>query len=468
MATRGLFPEVQARKAPEVVLGPELVLLDEEGNFATSFIDTGGRAHLFVTDAKGQLHHIEVQGDRILARELLGVIEANRDLALDAVEYPPGGLRVLAGDRQYIREAPGRDWKEIKGNRCARFVPAGNDLLCALVIKGEEIEAPKRTDVTYGWFLVAPIFFWSNKQASKLALTQESTDGWIIRAVLDPDTVLDADRDFLVGTDTQGTLHFLYGTSTGGRYLFLLPGLHGPGYGAAGPTGPDPELRYAQVAIDRLSPPQDANNQSPGSTTTAWVPIQGTSLPWKPPFLSYESRLAENPLVVSLRPLDRHFVFTKTPGEIKGLMWIVRGQLDDGVRKLDFWNPDNAWVEIGIRDGKWMRGFDVAAAKSLPDSSYNWIEGQFTTDSNAMIKYDLKGNCYAILASYGPNGSMAFLLKNGATWSAASTLGSRCDLCWGDARALATDPSGNAFAAWVNKDHKFVGRWIRPRGVGLP
>lgn len=481
LASRGLFPEVKARRPPEVELGAQLILLNEPNEpvkFSTSLISADGRAHVFVTNATRQLQHIEILGDKILTQELLGVIKTDRGLALDAVEHPPGKLRVLAGDRQYVRAAPDQQWQEVKGNRCSRFVPVGDDLFCAFVIKGEELEAPKRTDVTFGWFILVPVVFWSNKQASKLVVAHESADGWTIRAVLDPDTILDADSDFMVGTDSLGTLHFLYSTSRGGGsfYVIVLP--YGPG--VAGSHRPSPELRFAQVALDRLLvPPTDSHTQglSPGIATTPWVPIEGTFLSQMPtPYTPGDSRW------VGLRPFDRHFAVNKASGEVRGLMWIGQGRSDDGVRKLDFGKPDNkysfdnAWVEVGIRDGSWARGFNVVVAKDLPDTTYSWYswrgDDAFNNDRNA-LKIDPKGNIYALLGHrkprlLNPTYSMSYLIKEGGNWSAPLTLGSNSCDWWEDIRALAVGNNGAAFAAWVNSESKFVGRWIRPRGRSLP
>jgi hypothetical protein len=461
MAARGLFPEVEVRKAPDVVLGTELTLLEEQAKLATSLVDTDGGVHLFVTDKKKQLHHIEIQGDMVFTRELLGVIETNQGGPLDAVERPPGKLRVLAGDTQYVRTAPGQGWQEIKGNRCTRFVPVGDHLFCAFVIKGEEVATPKRTDVTYGWFFLVPVVFWSNKQASKLVVAQESADGWTIRAVLDSDTIRDADRDFMVGTDNLGTLHFLYGTSRGGGFFFVAAG----GYTAAGGfQGPDPELRYAQVAIERLlAPPMDSQNQQlrPSMAAIPWLPIQGTFLSGSPS--GHVTITGEVPWG-DLRPYDRHFAVNKASGEVSGLIRLDRGsRLDDGVRKLGFGDFDNAWVEVRIRDGSWAQSFDVAATKDLPDSTFSWDR-----DTGALIMNDPNGNTHALLEHvkrgfWKTTSSVDYFVKKGANWSAALTLGSSRSH-WDDGRVLAVDNTGAAFAAWVNSEGKFVGRWIRSSG----
>ena len=246
------FPELEARQPPKVKLGQELILLENPPMLSTGLIGTDGSAHLFFIDEDKRLNHLKILGDGIITREFLGMIEtAESWTALDAVEHPKGSLRVLAGDRQYFRKAPNLKWREIKGNRCARFVPVDDNLFCAFVIKGEEIDAPERTDYTVGWFLLLPIFLWSDKHVSKLVLAQESQDGWIIRAVLDPDTSWDANTDFMVGRDSLGNLYFLYFTSKGGGYFIVFAyGLSG-GI-ESGSTAPDSKLRFAKLKIDQL------------------------------------------------------------------------------------------------------------------------------------------------------------------------------------------------------------------------
>lgn len=199
--SRGLLPEVVARRPPNIQLGKELILLQEPTRQSTILISKDGLVHVFAIDDGRQLNHIEILGDEVITHELLDAIERKSSQDIDAVEHPHGQLRVLAGEKQYVRPSPDLGWQEIMGNRCSRFVSVGDVIFCAFAANGEEVRAPQRTDVTVGFFILIPIAWWSHKYASKLVLAQETGDGWLIRAVLDADTQLDADRDFMMETD---------------------------------------------------------------------------------------------------------------------------------------------------------------------------------------------------------------------------------------------------------------------------
>ena len=443
LASKGLLPEVKARRPPEVDLGEELALLDDPATACSSFISQDGRVHLFAIDNKAQLYHIEILGDTIVTREALGVINTERGFSIDAVEYPDGVLRVLAGDRQYIRSSPAENWREMKGNRCMKFLPAGDNLFCAFVAKGdEEIGAPKRTDITYGWFILIPIVYWSHEQAAKLVLAQELEGGWAIRAVLDPDTDLDADRDFMVGIDNQGIIHFLYNTSRGGGVFVVIA--H-PAGGGAGYQGHEPLLRYSQISLDRIlhfaTPTQkapDANQHPRG-----WLPIKGFPMSKLPPYVKSggNSRL-------------RNFEINNSSCELQGLMHMV-GYLKDGDRELQFSPSDQAWLRIGLRDGHWAKNVDIVTATDLPEQSYSW-----SIDPDVIIRNNSQNYTYALIRST-KNGKffMTCFVKNYQYWSAPLVIGStRFKI--GDGRSIAVDEYGRAFAAWVDGEGRFVGRWL--------
>ena len=74
LAARGLLPDIEARRSPDVDLGPQIALLDESIALSTSFVGADGRVHLFVTDSKKQLRHIDVLDDAVVIGEFLGVV----------------------------------------------------------------------------------------------------------------------------------------------------------------------------------------------------------------------------------------------------------------------------------------------------------------------------------------------------------------------------------------------------------
>jgi len=468
LAARGLLPEVQGRRPPDVTLGPELVLLDEPPALTTSLIDRDGRAHLFVTDGKQQLRHIEVLGDTVVNSEILARTDTGGRAAIDTVEQPAGKLRVLIGDKQYVRPAPDQQWQEIKGNPCQRFLPINNDLFCAFVVKGEEIGAPKRTDYYGGILLIVPFFFWVNTQATKLVIAQEAepeTSGntWTIRAVVDPETPEDALGDFMVGTHSQGTIEFLYYVSRGGGAI--LVGCGGYSCGELHST-PDSSLRYAQVARNQLvpqAPDSQGQGSNPAGARTSWFSVQGRPLPmmpsmggdWKGSFSRHRSW--------GLSPLQRRFTVNSPSGDIGGLLGGEMSMSGVGdTRRFKVGCCEFLWVELGIRDGIWLPGVDVVAAKHLPDATYSWFG-----DEHALIRSDSKGNSYALLKMLQPGiwkrtDFPAYFAKSGGNWSAPLILG-RFSF-WSSSRELAVSESTSAFAAWVNEQGKFVGRWIRPRG----
>jgi hypothetical protein len=88
-----------------------------------------------------------------------------------------------------------------------------------------------------------------------------------------------------------------------------------------------------------------------------------------------------------------------------------------------------------------------------------------------LIKTDNKGKHHVLLESLTREHGvrrfwMNYLLGDDANWSAPRTLGSSISL-WPYHSSLALDGSGVAFAAWVNEEGKFIGRWIRPRNIDL-
>lgn len=443
-----LLLEVENRHPPKVQLGSELILLENPPELCTSIIDLDGVVHLFIIDEDKQLIHLEILGDEIIHRELLGVIETIEPWsALDAVEHPRGKLRVIAGDRQYFRSAPDLNWQEIKGNRCTRFVPVNDDLFCAFVIKGEEVAAPERTDYVVGWFLLVPVFYWSHEHAAKIVLAQESQDGWIVRAVVDPDTPLDAHGDFLVGTDRLGNIHFLYFSSEGGGAFFLFAYGYG---GGGGMTGSAPIFRYAHLTIDQLlNQSADPRNQPSinRATPIKWMAIKGAFLPHIP-FIKKDAGYKN--AIISLQPLNRNFSVNKVTGEVSGLI-----------------QADNSWLEIRLNGLQWLSHYNVVTTKSFPTPKSEWLD-----IDGPLIKIDGRGGYHLLIESaergfWTSRSYMNYIFKNAEGWFAPIDLGSRYWYRHRKVVSLATSDSGAAFATWLNEERQFIGRWIRPRRIDV-
>ena len=451
MAERGLLPDVKARQLPDVHLSPEIVLLEEKGfadgsNFK-SIIGTNGRAHFFMADEKKRIHHVEVSGNAVLLREILGTMEGDTP-SIDAVEHPEGSLRVLAGDRQFIQSASDKKWQEIGGNLCTRFIAAGDDLFCAFVADGGKIGAPVRRDWTVGWFILIPIAFWSDRIADKLVLAQETPNGWAIRAVFDSKTELSARSDFMVDADRLGFLHFLYRASGEGRWFFVAFGAGGGG--GWGESSLPMEMLYARVHYERLL--SEIKNSGAPEAGQDFVSIDGTSLA-PIPYLKLNPWPANLGLI---GPLNSHFAVNRNTGDLSGLIKIYDQELDDGMHRMS--HSEDPWIHVTLSEGQWAQRFRILATKDLPESGGSWIN-----DRGALIRNDVNGNYHVILIKskigfWNSAHAMCYFFNTGDDWSAPLVLGndSRMD----GRRSMAIDAAGKVFAAWEDSKNRIVGRWI--------
>jgi hypothetical protein len=464
--SRGLLPEVVARRPPGVQLGSEVVVFQTPPVLNTCLIDMNGAAHLFLVGKDKELSHVEVHGDEVVCDEVLGVIETvDSWTAIDAVEHPPGKLRVLIGNTLYVRYSAGLEWQQVKGNRCTRFLPAGDDLLCAFVINGEEVGSPKRWDPFVGLFFIIPVFWLSHNFSDKLVLALEGPDGWVVRAVLDPDTPLDAHRDFVVDVDSEENANFLYFSSTGEGILLVGGSPYSVGVVS---HWPKPGLQYARAPLrDILGKSPKPQNGEPSEVEAEkhWVPISGAN-PSAMPFLKrdmfeelFQVDKAKE-MYPKMKPLSRHFVLNKVTGQAQGLVSPYGMTLTDGVRKVPFYpRYGSGWIEITLEDGMWSQDIHFVAADDFPAAGYNW-----SWDENMTIKGDGKGNCHALIMSSNKRHDrcMTYLFKGADGWYAPVTLGK--GKRYHEERSLAVSESGTVFAAWVNDEGRFIGRWIRPLG----
>jgi len=443
----------------------EEVKLDNDLGLA-SLISNDGHAHLFAIDKKNQIHHIELSGNVVLIHEVLGITkEPASELlqALDVIEHPPGKLRVVAGDKMFIR-SENNQWQEIKGNQCQRFLSVGNDLLCTFRVKGKDVGTPRRRDWVGGLFVLFPIVYWKNVEAEKLVLAKETMGGWKIVAVLDPESKLDT-IDYVAGIDQHDFLHFLYRAS-GGSHAFIF----GAGYNTVvmEDTGPQPmEIRYARFQYNHLlSDTADADNDesAPGKSQMTWFSIQGQ--PMAPmPFLKgglFEAdRIKNFPHLIG--PLKKFFAVNRISGDLDGLLTDTAPRnfdflLDDGTRKIG--RSDGPVVQVKIREGQWVPQFDIVTARDLPDSGWMWSHNQ------ALIANDSKGIGHVLIERFKigfwrNTYEICYIVNGGTDWSAPIILENDAN-GYEDNYSLALDNTGKVFASWT-KGKRVVGRWIIPR-----
>jgi hypothetical protein len=447
LASRRLFPEINARHTPPTALSEIIELLPGLVETSAIVIRADGTAAVVTVDSDHQLHYMAVANHGVIARETLGTVWNGSRPRLEIIEHR-GQLRVLAGDKQFTRGASQATWKETLGNRCAKFLALDDALFCAMVIKGEEIKSPQRKDWTVGWFILFPVVFWSNTSAAKLVIAQELPEGWLVRAVIDGESPLDADLDFLAATDQSGQLQLLYSASRGGGLFAIGAGL-APGAFAAGYSGFASELRYAQFSLRELMP--NAIDASPSNSldgATRWLTRSSLRLE-NAPFASPRD---------PLHPLNRRFSVSPASGVVHGLLWAREMTVPFNSLPL-FFGGEGGWVEVQLRDGGWNPRVDVVAVEDLPDATFAWaMEDRF-----AVIANNADGTTHALLEScsiglWDSTCRLTYFVRISGQWSAPLILGS--SKFGYDGRAIAVGDRGCAFATWVTADAKYVGRWI--------
>ncbi|MHB8829978.1 MAG: hypothetical protein ACYC6Q_10685 [Syntrophales bacterium] len=460
MAERGLLPDVKARPLPDVFPDPEIILLEKAeisgDSLFKSLVSADGRAHLFLSDKKKKIHHLEISNRVVLQHEILGALEV-APAALDAVEHPEGKLRVIAGDRQFIQSAPGNGWEEVRGNLCTRFVKAGDNLLCAFIANGRELGSPMRRDWTVGWFILLPVVFWSDVFADKLVLAQESSNGWIIRAVFDPETKLSARQDFMAGGDAEGFLHFLY-RSSGGSTAFIVAFAPGGGV-VSGADVSAVEIRYARFHHEQLTRAEKmdvAEETGKENGSSPWKSIPG--IPLNPmPYIVDKYQRPDSLKMIG--PLDRRFAVNSVSGDPCGLVRAWSGKLDDGAHKIG--SEDTPWIHVHLRDGQWGPRFEIVTAGDLPESGWRWYNDRY-----ALISNDSRGNNHALLVKskagfWKSTNELCYFYNTGNNWSAPLVLGDSLGV--DSPRSLSAGQDGKVFAAWLAGGDRIVGRWIIPK-----
>lgn len=456
-AARGHLSEVVARRQPSVRLGPIVTLSDRVPRSAASVVTADGRLHVVAVDREGWVGYLEIRDEGVVIEERLGRLAASAfepAPVLDVVEHPAGALRVLAGDRGFRRPAGGSTWEEIPDNRCARFLPTADRLLCAFVVDGTEVSAPQRTDVSGGLLLVVPVVWWTHETADKLVVAEETDAGWELRWVVDPDTTLDAETDFLAGMDLDGTIHLIFAEGRGGGY-FIAAG--GPGGAGALAGGPASHLRHAVAATG------ERNGAPPirGSVTEApdrqWQPVGARPLlSVLPDALGGLTAVGD----LGLRPVDRHFALDRRTGTVSMTVSVPSHVLTGDHPSALAPQDDSAWTVFRLCGDAWCGEPELVVADELPDPSFRWHADE------PLLVVDETGRSHLLLVATDPgfwvNSSRTVYLERGPTgdWSAPLELGASVAGSVSSVRLLAVEAGGSVFAAWPDDAGRFVGRWL--------
>ena len=454
-----LFSELSSRRPPDVIIGPEVVLLEHPPTHLSSLIATDGQVHLFLVGEAGTLYHLSVDAQGRISREDVDRFndETGSAITLDAVEFPPGTLRLLVGDRQYATSVGRQDWRRIDGNPCLRYLPIVDTLYCAALVDGRIVSAPERTDWSGGLFFILPVAWYANKIPLKLAIAEETTDGWVLRVVVDQKSPLDADGDFFAAIDEENAVHLLYAETHGGSWLLVGGGPGGAG--AFGGSG-DADLHYARINHEKMVAASEPSRGGPDSLAgddQNWLSIETTSVPRKWPFIYDSGPFGINQI---FRPVNRHFVTSSGRGTLSALFLTYQMDLTDG-RKTYAFRSDDGWVLASLREGKWGPEFEILTAKDLPHKGINWSNDvPFFLRDHAGETHLLLQSCVSGSGSF-PCG-IFYLATGNSGWSAPLELGTALH---DNLRSLAVGANGEVFAVWVDSEGQLVGRWLLQSGI---
>jgi hypothetical protein len=462
---RSEYPDVRARTLPEIAPDRQIILLEKshigDATALKALAGRDGSVHLFAADRKRNLHHVELSGNEVIKREVIGAASgasgSRYPNALDAVEHPAGTIRVLYGDMQFARAGQDGKWRETRGNLCSRFIPAGEDLLCAFIADGKEIAAPKRTDWTVGLFILIPVVYGSEVHADKLVIARETQEGWAVLAILDPESNLSAGNDFMAAGDGK-SLHFLYRNYDQKRAFIFAVGMGGGGYSSMDLSSR--ELRYARVPLERLPAARsDVGGGGPGQSgdRRPWLKLEGIKVDVLP-FMSGPDK--EKTFQSIIIPINRRFALDPDSGDINAIIHsgAYNVAFDDGTLKAG--PEDSAWLRIRLREGRWFPHFNIVTARDIPDAGRSWtiVDGLIRNgpdECDHVLVYRFE------LGFFSNTFDICYLRRTGDSWSAPLVLGG--DTGNSFASDLAFDGSGRVFAVWKSKGGIVAGRWLLPR-----
>lgn len=453
--------ELDARRPPDVVLGEPMRLFDEPPLRVAGLAARDGRVHIFQIDAARALRHAEVDANGVVAREQLATLDQDpKQTPLDAIEWPPGTLRVVAGSSQFVRATASPVWQEWKDNRCRRFLVVGDRLFCAFVMSGEEFGAPKRSDVYFGIILIVPFAIPVERQSQKLVIAEAVANIWVVRAVVDAEDPLDARGLQQIGTDASGDAHLLYTVGRGGAFIFST----GPAIGAVPPV----KLRYTRISGEAL-------RSSPGATEqvghASVIAVKGREVQ-PPPCFAWDwwSQNSWNFSRWEGR-LENRFAVGSDSGTIEGLAATLQSPVRIGGRTLTFFGE----LDVTLRDGKWDERVAVVLRNDWPDAG---MEYRFSPPVDPKVRFDSSGALHALMPHCTNHPiwdacipALSYLVKRDGTWSRPVTFGIgrySGKLAYEHAKAytLLIASSERAYIGWVEEDGGFAGRWIL-RGSGV-
>jgi hypothetical protein len=434
-----LGAQLDSRAAIEARVSEPVRLLDQNVARAVVLPAADEVVRILALDNRGTIHHVLLDRDGRVSREAIGVVEPAGPQTFDAVEWPPGVVRVIAGASQFIRSRDDPTWKENKGNLCHRFVTASNRLYCAFLMSGETLGSPKRTDWHGGLLFIIPFAIPSSHQSTKLVLAEETSEGWVTRVVLDAEDDLDTQPEFVISADNGGNIHFVY-TVKGGGSLWLLP--------LGGGDIASPRLRYAQLDAKALRSSVAGNRDDAArqffSAHGRDVPRLRTAYGLSYPKLllqSWPSGLSWNPFSGELEALWYVNILVGDPGST------IVGQRDGVLHAV-------------MRNGEWLATTRLVLAENWPRHGASYSE--------PTILFDSAGTSHALVrvrlstTSRNKSDGLSYLMQRGGEWTRPVFIETDSNE-WSPGAPWGVATKTGLFALSTSRESGLVGRWIRPQ-----
>lgn len=193
--------------------GEEILLLDTATEKVAAYMSAHGKVHVIAIAASGEAHHFIVSEQGVVRREKIGAGNQSygyyTDLAIaeDREERMHASLK---GDHLIFYNG---EWQLAGISPCQLLTRAGDSLVCAHVVKGEQLKAPAQ------WGILGPgagIAWWIpyRLQPSKLVIASADGRGWLYDSAIDPSsqlhTKLETPDDVILTGDRVGNVYLLY------------------------------------------------------------------------------------------------------------------------------------------------------------------------------------------------------------------------------------------------------------------